>query len=124
MQGGIELPDAFSGQGERVVLLPSGIVNVFHRDLIFVLISWGDNRPLGEWKFSCPSWLCPSHPELPPNRVRQDFSSRTGTVVALSFEYWSPDGEVVVEPEVLGVQTGLAHFLVFLLPNRYNRAEI
>lgn len=74
-----------SGQRERergVVLLPSRVV--FSTGIFFFfLISWGDNGPLGELKFSCPFWLCPSLKELPHIQARQDFSGRIGTVVAL-----------------------------------------
>lgn len=56
---------------------------VFHWDLILLLISWGDNGPLSEWKFACSFWLCPSLQEPPPIQARQDFSRDSSWFKAL-----------------------------------------
>ena len=84
VQGGVNYPACLQDREREMGCAASFQSSVFHWDLIFfLLISWGDNGPLGEWKFSCPCCLCPSLQEPPPIQARQHFSSRIWTVVAL-----------------------------------------
>lgn len=120
-EGGIrrcELSHVSSGQRERGMACAASFQRSFPLRLEgLFLISWNDNGPLSEWKFSCALWLCPSFQELPPSEtafLQQDWDSGSWQGCTWSFFKKPEDSWGANRPCLLGL-------IYFIFPsNRCN----